>query len=112
MIDPALLTAAVSGVMGGGFIGAGVAVYTARKKVPAEVDSIIVSGAETAVVSLERTLAAETRRADRAEATVAARDARIAALEARTEALESRLDTIQRALDDARAELHRITQNP
>ncbi len=107
-----LLLAASSGVMGGGFIGAAVSVDTAKKKVPVERDSIIVTGAETAVVALEKTLAAETKRADRAEATVAVRDEQLNRKDARIAALEERLDQLQAALDAARDELHAILTQP
>lgn len=100
--------AIATGVMSGGFIGALVSIYTARRKVPAERDSIIVSGAETAVLSLERTLAAETRRADRAESVIVDCNEALARRDARIEALESRLDGLQKLLDEARAELHAI----
>jgi predicted RNase H-like nuclease (RuvC/YqgF family) len=99
-------------ILGGGFIGALVALYTARKKVPVERDNLIVSGAETAVLSLERTLAAETRRADRAEAKVATLEDALARKDRRIEALEKRLDDFQAALDLARAELHAIRTAP
>jgi predicted RNase H-like nuclease (RuvC/YqgF family) len=95
-------------LLSGGFVGALVALYSARKKVPVERDNLIVSGAETAVVSLERTLAAETRRADRAEAKVSSLEDALARKDARIEALEQRLDGLQRVLDHARAELHAI----
>ncbi|GAB3830238.1 hypothetical protein [Kribbella italica] len=96
---PFLTGTAVAGV---------VAAWTARKKVPVERDSIIVNGAETAVVALTAVLAAETARADRAEAD---RDHAIADRDAERErrmAVELRLDAIQAALDDAREELRSI----
>lgn len=99
-MDMSLVTA-VSGVLSGGLLGSLATVYTARQKAPAERDSITVTGAETAVRSLERSLAAETVRADRAEAAVLVRDQRI-------EAMQVRLDGLQSALDEVRAELHAI----
>lgn len=78
--------------LGGSALAGLVAVYTARRKVPAEVDSIIVNGAEKAVVALQAVLQAETARADRAEA--------------RVEALEAKFDAVQGLLDEAREELH------
>lgn len=100
MSDTAL-AAIVSGLMSGGLIGALVAAYSARQKVPVERDSIAVTGAETAVLALQHSLSAETKRADRAEATLAKRDARI-------EILEQKLDELQAALNGARAELQQI----
>lgn len=99
-------------LMGGGLIAACVSWYVAKSKTPAEVDSIIVAGAESAVVTIEKTLAAETRRADRAEAREAVLLQRIADKEARIEALEHKLDALQNALDDARKELHSIITAP
>lgn len=101
MSESPLLIAAVSAVLSGGLVGAFVTLWTARQKVPAEVDSIAVSGAETAVLALERTLAAETKRADRAEAQVLKQDERI-------ETLEKKLDDLQYALNGARAELQSL----
>jgi chromosome segregation ATPase len=88
-----------SAVMSGGLVFAGTALYKARKTAPAERDNIIVQGAETAVIALERSLAAETRRADRAEKQVADRDAQL-------ERLQERLEAMQVALDEVRRELH------
>ena len=99
-------------ILGGGLIGAYVTYYTARQKVPREADSLIVSGAETAVSTLERSLAAETRRADRAEARAASLEEAIERKDARINALEARLDTMQAMLDDARSELHAIIAMP
>lgn len=106
-----LLALIIPGILSGGAVGAAVSVYTAKKKVPAERDSLIVTGAETAVTTLERTLAAETRRADRAEAKVASLEEVLARKDARIEALERRLDALQNALDEARDELHNIIQS-
>lgn len=103
-----LISLIVSGVLGGGLIGALVTVYTAKKKVPAERDSIVVSGAETAVLALERSLAAENRRAERAEAALKDRKAELDRKDERIAALELRLDQLQAALDAARDELHSI----
>ncbi|GAA2037291.1 hypothetical protein GCM10009740_31300 [Terrabacter terrae] len=103
-----LLPAIVTGLLGGGFITGGVAIYRARKTAGPERDSIVVGGAETAVLSLEKSLAAETKRADRAEAALVERDRQLAAKDARIAALEKRIDTLQAALDSMRAELHQI----
>lgn len=90
-------------------IGAGlISLYKDRKKAPVERDAISVTGSQTAVLSLERSLAAETKRADRAEALVVKRDSELARKDARIVALEKRLDTLQAALDAARTELQAI----
>lgn len=103
-----VLVAVVSGVLSGGLLASVVALYRARKTVPAERDNIVVQSAETAVLSLQRSLAAETRRADRAEAEMIRKDKVITEKERRIEELERRLDTVQQMLDDVRAELHQI----
>lgn len=106
--SPEVLVPAVVAILSGGFVGACVAVYRAKQTVPAERDNLVVSGAETAVLSLERSLAAETRRAERAEASLVMRDEVIAAKERRIEALERQLEKAQQLLDAVREELHEI----
>ncbi|MFC0622806.1 hypothetical protein [Kribbella deserti] len=105
--DPqTLVYTAVTAFAGGSFLAGAVAAYSAKKKAPAERDSIIVTGAQTAVVALEAVLEAETARANRAEADLEReRERRLA--------LEIKLDVIQAALDEARNELHDyITERP
>lgn len=101
-----VLLALAGGVASGGLIGAGATAYTAKKKVPAEVDSIIVTGAETAVQSLQASLAAETARAERAEAQVRERDARIDALEAKIDVLYTALDAVRDELIALKSSTH------
>lgn len=107
-MTPALINTVAPALLTGGLVAALVSLYTAKKKVPAERDSIVVSGAETAVMTLERTLSAETRRADRAEQEVKRLHSELVRKDDRILALESRLDQLQDALDQARAELHSI----
>ena len=78
----------------GGLIGAGSSLWVSAKKTPAEVDSIIVNGASTAVQALAHSLAAETARADRAEAKVAD--------------LSAQFELIQDQLNIAREQLHSL----
>lgn len=96
-----VIVAGVSGLLGGGSLSAAVAYWTARRRVPAETDSIIVGSAETTVQAALAVAAAESARADRAEAAAAAKDKRI-------EALEAKIDFLQTALDAVRAEVHAI----
>jgi chromosome segregation ATPase len=98
-VNDALLPIVASGTLSGGLVLGVVQAYRAVKTAPSERDSLIVKGAETAVVALERSLAAETRRADRAEKQVADRDAQL-------ERLQERLEAMQVALDEVRRELH------
>lgn len=101
-----ILIAIVTGVMGGGLITAGVSLYRAKKTATAERDNIIVTGAETAVLALQKTLTAETARADRAEKKNEELREEMRQKEQRIAQLENKLDTIQSALDEARDELH------
>lgn len=107
-MDPTLLKLLVSLLLSGGLITAVVSVYNAHKKTPVERDNIIVSGAETAVLALERSLKAETARANRAESSLASRDQTIATKDALIERMQARLDEVQRTLDEVRAELASI----
>lgn len=113
-----LVTALLSGGVGTGIT----AVWRARKTVPAERDNLIVGSAQTALLSMKDSLAAEAARADRAEnaiadrdekiaardAVIAERDRQLAAKDARIESLETRIDSLQEALDGMRLELHEI----
>lgn len=103
-MDLALLSTLVTVALSGGLVTAFSTIYAAKKKVPSERDSIIVNSAETAVLTLEKTLAAETRRADRAEQLLASRDARI-------EALEAKLELLQSVLDEAKAQIKQFKNN-
>lgn len=103
-----LLPVIVSGLLGGGLFGAIATLYRAKKTAPAERDNFVVGGAETAVLSLEKSLAAETRRAERAEAAEARAQEIIAAKDARIDLLERKIDDMQRTLDQMRTELHEI----
>lgn len=98
----------LAALLSGGFLTALGSLWTIKNKGPLERQNLIVSGAESAVASLDRSLEAETRRADRAEARVVQLEEAMAAKDARIEALERRLDDFQAALDVARAELHSI----
>lgn len=107
-MSPDILAAVVTAVLSGGIFAGVASLYNARKKAPAERDSVIVRGAEKAVLTLQATLAAETKRADRAEAALVAEQVRITEKDARIAALETKLDALQAALDAARDELHEI----
>lgn len=102
------MTAIIVSLLAGGGLQAIVALYSARKKAPAERDSIAVDGAEKAVLSLKHALHAAEARAERAERALAERDELLRRKEARIEILESRLDDVQRVLDAVRTELHHI----
>lgn len=102
-MQDAILTGLI-GAGGGGALGHGLALWTARKKVPAEVDSIIVNGAETTVQAALAVAAAEASRADRAEAKVAEQDRHI-------ERLLAQVEQLQTALNAVRDELHALRIN-
>lgn len=100
----------ISTIASGGLVGALVSWYAAKKKVPVERDSIIVTGATSAVTALQAVVEAESKRADRAEARVAELEAQLHRKDERIEALEFRLDIMQAALDEAREELRSIRE--
>lgn len=89
------------GTGAGGALGHGLALWTARKRVPAEVDSIIVTGAETTVQAALSVAAAEAARADRAEAKVQEQEVHI-------ERLLGQVEQLQAALNLVRDELHAL----
>lgn len=92
-------------LLGGGAGGGLLAWWVARKKTPAEVDSIIVGGAEKAVLVMRSALEAEQ---SAHAATRAERDFQIAENLRKTQRivlLEDRLDRAQVLLDDLRTEL-------
>ncbi len=97
MLEGLLLPVVIAILGGGGLVGF-LSWLIARKKAPAEVDSIVVQSAETAALSLQKSLIAETNRADRLALEIERKDKRIAALEAR-------IESMQRLLDDMRTEL-------
>lgn len=107
-MDETALAAIAAAILGGGGLASVGSLYLARKRAPADVESVVVQTAETAVLTLERSLQAETRRADRAEAEAGELRIRLDEKDERIAALEKRLDTLQAALDDARDELHAI----
>lgn len=107
-MSDSILVALASMVLSGGGVGAAVSLWSAKKKVPVERDSIAVGGAETAVLALERSLMAETRRADRAEAEVVRLQGVVSDRDQRIHALEGRLDIVQQSLDAVRDELHQL----
>jgi predicted nucleic acid-binding Zn-ribbon protein len=100
-----VLAACAAAVLSGGGVGAFASLYAAKRKVPAERDSIAVAGSENAVLAIERSLAAETRRADRAEREVVRLQDLVSERDARITALEHRLDDVQASLDQARGDL-------
>ena len=96
-----LLLPILLALLGGGSVIGFLTWTIARRKAPAEVDAIVVQSAETAALSLQKSLAAETARADRLQADNDRKDARIATLEAK-------IETMQKMLDDMRTELHAL----
>jgi hypothetical protein len=99
-----LVVAAGLGTGGGGLANYLLNIWTQRRKVPVEVDNIIINGAQTTVQSALAVASAEALRADRAEAMVRERDRKI-------EALEQKIDVLQAALDAVREELNRMKED-
>lgn len=111
-----LITAAATGVLGGGFLSSLGTLYAVRRKTPVERDSIIVTSAESAVAALATAMGSEKEARERdvaqLKAALADRDEHIERLERelirkdeRIDALERRLDVLQDALDQARREV-------
>lgn len=115
-MDP--IVAIVIALLGGGLLG-GLASFivgraTARKtnseaaavdaKLPAEVDSVVVQGAETAVLTMKQALDSATARIAQLEGEREADRKRIADLEAKVQRLQGKVDAAGRSLQAARRE--------
>jgi Na+/phosphate symporter len=111
-----LLILAITGLCGGGLVNAIASLIngrsTARKtnteasslaaKLPAEVDSVVVQGAEAAVLTMRSALESATRRISELEADRESDRRRIKDLEAKVDQLREKVDKAERALGDAR----------
>lgn len=103
-------------ILGGGFLGAVATLVTSRAvagktraeaagvaaKTPAEVDSIVVQGAEAAVLTMRAALESATARIAELEADRARDRQRIADLESRLDELRAKVERAERALGEAR----------
>ena len=103
-------------ILGGGLLGAIATLVTSRAmahktraeaagvaaKTPAEVDSIVVQGAEAAVLTMRSALESATARIAELEADRARDRQRIAELEQRLDELRLKVDRAERALGEAR----------
>lgn len=98
-------------LLGGGLITALVTLYRAKKTVPVERDSIIVTGAQGAVLALEKSLQAETARADRCSAEVEELRKDLADLERKLNNAQGTILALQATLDDMRQQMSAITKN-
>lgn len=110
------LNALVPLLLGGGLLGALATLLTSRAvagktraeaagvaaKTPAEVDSIVVQGAEAAVLTMRSALESATARIAELEADRARDRQRIADLESRLDELRAKVDRAERALGEAR----------
>lgn len=111
-----LVTVAVTALLSGG-LGAGIAALinaraTAGKthteakaidaKLPAEVDSVVVQGAEAAVLTMRSALESATQRIAELEEDRASDRRRIADLERKVEELRAKVEKAERALGEAR----------
>jgi len=90
-----IIATVVAAVMGGGGIGAVISAWRARKVVPAERDSIIVTGAESAVESLQKALEQS--------------DKRVAALEQENATLRATVEQLRRDVEAAQASVRDLT---
>lgn len=89
-------------LLGGGLITALATLYKTRRTVPVERDSIIVTGAQGAVLSLETALRHETARADRAERESERLRAEKEHLLAKIEEMQAKITALQDDLGDLR----------
>lgn len=111
-----LLPIAVTAILGGG-MGAGLATLVKARsdsrntdattkaieqKLPAEVDSVVVQGAEAAVLTMRSALEGAQARITELEEDRAADRKRIAELEEKVEELRRKVDKAERALGEAR----------
>lgn len=111
-----LITVAVTALLTGG-LGTGVGALIAGRanaaktvteakaldaKLPAEVDSVVVQGAEAAVLTMRNALESATNRIQQLEHEREADRRRIAELEAKVEDLRAKVEAAERALGDAR----------
>lgn len=113
-----VLVALVTGILSGGLIGAIASLIvgraTARKtnaeakaldrKLPAEVDSVVVQGAEAAVLTMERALTSAQNRIGQLEREREADRKRIAELEGKVSRLQGKVESAERSLGEARRE--------
>lgn len=81
----------VAAVSSGGILGASTSWWIARRKTPAEVDNLVVTGAEMTVTAALNVATAERARADRAEARVKHLEERVNTLEAQVQTLIAQL---------------------
>lgn len=111
-----LLKLIVTGLLSGGAFAAVAAIITSRSaakkgaaevgainaKLPAEVDSVVVQGAESAVLVMQAALDSATKRIAQLERERESDRERIRELEAKVTQLEAKVQRAERALGDAR----------
>lgn len=111
-----LLTLIVTGLLGGGLVGGVASLITghalARKtnseakgldaKLPAEIDSVVVQGAESAVLTMRSALESATARIKELETNRENDRKRIGELELKVEELRGKVEAAELALGDAR----------
>lgn len=100
-----IAAALVVALLGGGFIGAVVSAWRARKVVPAERDTIIATGAESAVQSLQRALEVSDRRVDELETENTELRESMKTLQAELNEVRQQLVTALRGANDAQQKL-------
>jgi uncharacterized protein YlxW (UPF0749 family) len=103
-----LIVAVMSTLLGGGLLTALTTLYRARRTVTVERDSIIVTGAHGAVLALEKSLHAESARADREAADNVRLRTEIFSLEAKMDAMQDTIAGLQNALDEMRSHLSTV----
>lgn len=111
-----LLQLIITGILSGSVVGAAATLITSRAvarktgvearaldaKLPAEVDSVVVQGAEAAVLTMKAALDSASTRLAQVERERDEDRKRIAELEAKVRKLEAKVNAAERALGDAR----------
>ncbi len=100
MLEGLLLPVVLALLSGGGLVGF-LGWLLAKKKAPAERDSIVVQSAETAALSLTKSLDAETKRADRLQSENDEKDAELRRLRAEVQRLRDQVSDLLVRLDAA-----------
>jgi len=99
-VSPEWVTAIVAALLGTGGLGAWLTYRIARRKVPVEVDSIAVQGAESAVLTMKNVNDALERRAESAEARERRKDEIIAEQATTIEELKDQLRAARTQIDE------------
>lgn len=107
-MDSSAAEVVVSGLLGGGLIGSGVALYRAKKLANPERDSYIATASKDVVTSLHIALSDRDATIKRKNAELAHKDQRIAALESERDADAERIKALSKELAELQAQYSTI----